>query len=179
MDTPAADQPLADFLAAIDLFSAFTRADIDRIAESAQSRFFAFGDTVCNAGDQADDLLVVKSGAIRVFSEEDGKEVSLGVRKAGEVLAEMAMLREHRHDVSARASAKTELLFIPRGCVGPIVAANPAARAFVASRVAISSAGGLISRLFDLRGKVDRNELEEMIRSVGTRSSRCSTTAFA
>ena len=47
--------------------------------------------------------------------------------------------------------------------------ANPAARAFVASRVAISSAGGLISQLFDLRGKVDKNELEELIRSVGVK----------
>ncbi|MFL6693883.1 MAG: peptidase domain-containing ABC transporter, partial [Ramlibacter sp.] len=169
MDSRAADQPQADFLATVDLFSTFTRTDIDRIAQGAQPRFFAFGDTVCNAGDMADGLLVVKSGAIRVFAEEDGKEVSLGVRKAGDVLAEMAMLREYRHEVSARASAKAELLFIPRSCVGPIVAANPAARAFVASRVAISSAGGLISQLFDLRGKVDRNELEELIRSVGVK----------
>ena len=169
MDSQAADQPQADFLATVDLFSTFTRADIDRIAQGAQPRFFAFGDTVCKAGELADGLLVVKSGAIRVFAEEDGKEVSLGVRKAGDVLAEMAMLREYRHEVSARASAKAELLFIPRSCVGPIVAANPAARAFVASRVAISSAGGLISQLFDLRGKVDRNELEELIRSVGVK----------
>jgi len=169
MDSQAADQPQADFLATVDLFSTFTRADIDRIAQGAQPRFFAFGDTVCKAGEMADGLLVVKSGAIRVFAEEDGKEVSLGVRKAGDVLAEMAMLREYRHEVSARASAKAELLFIPRSCVGPIVAANPAARAFVASRVAISSAGGLISQLFDLRGKVDRNELEELIRSVGVK----------
>ena len=70
---------------------------------------------------------------------------------------------------SARASAKTELLFIPRSCVGPDRRGNPAARAFVASRVAISSAGGLISQLFDLRGKVDKNELEELIRSVGVK----------
>jgi len=169
MDTRAADQPHADFLATIDLFSTFTRADIDGIAESAQSRFFAFGDTVCKAGEMADGLFVVKSGSIRVFAEEDGKEVSLGVRKAGDVLAEMVMLRDYRHEVSARASAKAELLFIPRSCAGPIVAANPAARAFVASRVAISSAGGLISQLFDLRGKVDKNELEELIRSVGVK----------
>ncbi|MBA2962071.1 MULTISPECIES: peptidase domain-containing ABC transporter [Ramlibacter] len=169
MDTRAADQPHADFLATVDLFSTFTRADIDRIAECAQPRFFAFGDTVCKAGEAADGLLVVKSGAIRVFAEEQGKEVSLGVRKAGDVLAEMVMLREHRHEVSARASAKAEVLYIPRSCIGPLVAGNPAARAFVASRVAISSAGGMISQLFDLRGKVDKNELEELIRSVGVK----------
>ncbi len=119
MDTQAEDQPHADFLATVDLFSTFTRADIDRLAESAQSRFFAFGDTVCNAGEMADGLFVIKSGSIRVFAEEDGKEVSLGVRKAGDVLAEMVMLRDYRHESSARASAKAELLFIPRSCVAP------------------------------------------------------------
>jgi subfamily B ATP-binding cassette protein HlyB/CyaB len=30
---------------------------------------------------------------VRVFGEEHGKEISMGVRKAGEVFAEVAMLR--------------------------------------------------------------------------------------
>jgi ATP-binding cassette, subfamily B, bacterial HlyB/CyaB len=159
----------ADFLASVDLLSALTRNDLDRLAESAQSRLLAFGDTVCSAGEAAEGLFVVRSGSIRVFAEEGGKEISLGVRKAGDVVAEMAMLRDYRHELSARASAKTELLFIPRSVIAPIVAANPAARAFVASRVAIGSAGGLISKLFDLRGKVDKGELEDLIRSVGVK----------
>lgn len=159
----------AEFLASVDLFSALTRNDIDRLAEQAQSRVLAFGDKVCSAGDPADGLFVIKTGSVRVFADEGGKEVSLGVRKAGDVIGEMAILRDHRHEFSARASGKTELLFIARGIIAPIVAANPAARAFVASRVAIGSAGGLISQLFDLRGKVDKSELEELIRSVGVK----------
>lgn len=159
----------AEFLASVDLFSALTRHDLDRLAECAQSRWLAFGDTACTAGESADGLFVVKSGSIRVFAEEGGKELSLGVRKAGDVFAEMVMLREYRHETSARASAKTELLFIPRSVIAPIVSGNPAARAFVASRVAIGTAGGLISQLFDLRGKVDKSELEELIRSVGVK----------
>lgn len=169
MDTQKASPSHADFLASVDLFSAFTRAEIDRLAECAQSRFLAFGDTVCSAGEAADGVFVVKSGSIRVFAEEAGKEVSLGVRKAGEVFAEIVMLRDYRHEASARASVKTELLCIPRGIIAPMVAANPAARAYVAGCVAISSAGGLISRLFDLRGKVDKRELEEFVRSVGVK----------
>jgi ATP-binding cassette subfamily B protein len=35
--------------------------------------------------------------------------------------------------------------------------------------VAISSAGGLVARLFDLRGKVSKDELEEFVRSVGVK----------
>jgi ATP-binding cassette subfamily B protein len=159
----------AEFLASVDWFSALTRNDIDRLAESAQSRMLAFGDAVCSAGEVAEGLFVVKSGSIRVFVAEAQKETSLGLRKAGDVFGEMVMLRDYHHESSARASGKTELLFIPRSVIAPIVAGNPAARAFVASRVAISSAGGLISHLFDLKGKVDKDELEELIRSVGVK----------
>jgi ATP-binding cassette, subfamily B, bacterial HlyB/CyaB len=159
----------AEFLASIDLLSALTRNDLERLAQAAQSRVLAFGDTVCKAGDAADGLLVVKSGSIRIFVEEGGKEVSLGVRKAGDVFGEIVMLREHRHESSVRASGKTELLFIPREVIAPMVAANPAARSFVAGRVAIGSAGGLISQWFDLRGKVDKDELDELMRSIGVK----------
>ena len=168
MQTQETQSP-AEFLTSVDLLSALTRADIERLAESAQSRLLAFGDTVCTAGEEASGLFIVKSGSIRVFSTDGDKETSLGVRKAGEVFGEMVVLRDYQHEWSARASSKTELLFIPRSVITPILAANPTARAFVASRVAVSSAGGFISHLFDLRSKVDKGELEELTRSVGVK----------
>jgi len=104
-----------------------------------------------------------------VFASDGDKETSLGLRKAGEVLGEMTMLREYNHEWSARSSGKTELLYIPRDVIGPIISSNPTARAFIADRVAISSAGGLISHLFDLKSKVDKGELEALTRSVGVK----------
>jgi ATP-binding cassette subfamily B protein len=162
-------QSRTEFLASVDLFSALTRTAIERLAQSAESRLLAFGDTVCTAGEMAAGLFIVKSGSIRVFASDGDKETSLGVRKAGEVLGEMVMLRDYQHEWSARASNKTELLFIARSVIGPIIAANPAARALVAGRVAVSSAGGLISYLFDLKSKIEKNELEELTRSVGVK----------
>jgi ATP-binding cassette subfamily B protein len=162
-------QSLAEFLASVDMLSALTPSEIERLAQSAESRLLAFGDTVCNAGEVAGGLFIVRSGSIRVFAADGEKEISLGVRKAGEVFGEIVMLRESRHEWSARASGKTELLFIPRSVIGPIVAANSAARALVAGRVAINWAGGLISHLFDLKNKVDKSELEELTRSVGVK----------
>ena len=162
-------QSRTEFLASVDLFSALTRTAIERLAQSAESRLLAFGDTVCTAGEMAAGLFIVKSGSIRVFASDGDKETSLGVRKAGEVLGEMVMLRDYQHEWSARASNKTELLFIARSVIGPIIAANPAARALIANRVAVSSAGGLISYLFDLKSKIEKNELEELTRSVGVK----------
>ena len=89
------DQSLADFLASVEMLSPFTRAELERLAEHAESRFFSFGETVCNAGEPADGLFVIKSGSVRIFTEEHGKEISMGVRKERDVFAEIAMLREY------------------------------------------------------------------------------------
>src|SRR5438445_3483546 len=136
MDAPSELQSLADFLSSVEILSPFTRDELERLAEHAESRFFSFGETVCNAGEPADGLSVIKSGSVRIFTEEQGKEISMGVRKVREVFADIAMLREHQHESSVRASAKTELLFIPRTVTEPILSRNPAALAFVASYVA-------------------------------------------
>jgi ATP-binding cassette, subfamily B, bacterial HlyB/CyaB len=159
----------AEFLASIDLLSALTPREIKRLAESAEPRMLAFGDTVCTAGEEALGMLIVKSGSIRVFAAHGDKEVSLGLRKTGEVLGEMVMLRDYRHEWSARASGKSELLFIPRSVIGPIVAGNSAACALVSSRVVINSAGSLISQLFDLKSKIDGSELEQLASTIGVK----------
>ncbi|MFJ4288858.1 peptidase domain-containing ABC transporter [Cupriavidus sp. NPDC089707] len=160
---------LAAFLAGVEILSVLTPEELARLADAAQVLTFGFGDTVCNAGDAAPGLFIVKSGSVRVFNEEHGKEISMGVRKAGEVFADIALLREYRHESSVRASGKTELLMIPRSVAEPVVAGNPAALAFVTSYVAISSAGGFVARLFDLRGKLDKQELADAVRSVGVK----------
>jgi subfamily B ATP-binding cassette protein HlyB/CyaB len=169
MDALAQKQSPADFLSSVEILSVFSRDELERLAAAMETRSFAFGDSVCNAGEPADGLYVVKSGSVRVFSEENGKEVSMGVRKAGEVFAEIAMLRSYRHELSVRASLKTELWFIPRTAIEAVITQNAAAVDFVSNYVAISSAGGLVARLFDLRGKVSKDELEEFVRSVGVK----------
>ncbi|EON17028.1 leukotoxin translocation ATP-binding protein LktB [Cupriavidus sp. GA3-3] len=168
-DKPEAGSALAAFLASVEILSVLTPEELARLAEAAQVLTFGFGDTVCNAGEAAPGLFVVKSGSVRVFNEEHGKEISMGVRKTGEVFADIALLRDYRHESSVRASGKTELLMIPRSVGEPVVAGNPAALAFITSYVAISSAGGFVARLFDLRGKLDKQELEDAVRSVGVK----------
>jgi ATP-binding cassette subfamily B protein len=169
METKSPTQSPAQFLSSVDILSSFNDGELEQLAEAVQVRHYAFGDTVCKAGEPAEGLYVVKSGSVRVFSDEHGKEISIGVRKAGEVIGDIAMLREVHHELSARASLKTELWFIPRTAIEPVLAHNPVARDFVTSYVAISSAGGLVARLFDLRGKVGKEELEEFVRSVGVK----------
>ena len=118
------------------------REEIAKLDAAVESRFFEFGDTVYNAGDLGDGVYAIKSGAVRIFTEERGKEISMGVRKQGELFAEIALLREVRHESSVRASSKTELLYIPRTAIEPVLEGNQEARSFIANYVAISSVGG-------------------------------------
>jgi ATP-binding cassette subfamily B protein len=169
MDAPSSLDSPADFLSSVEILSPFSREDIELLAAHAESRRFGFGETVCNAGDAADGLYVVKAGSVRIFTEEHGKEISMGVKKERETFADIAMLRDYRHESSVRSSGKTELLFIPRAAIEPVIGRNSAALAFVTSYVAINSAGGFVAKLFDLRGKLNKAELEECVRSVGVK----------
>ncbi|MGE5492175.1 MAG: ABC transporter transmembrane domain-containing protein [Actinomycetota bacterium] len=169
MNAPPEKPALADFLASVEILSPFSREELEELAGEAESRFYSFGETVCNAEEPADGLYVIKSGSVRVFTDEQGKEISMGVRKEKETFAEIAMLRDYRHESSVRASLKTELIFIPRQAIVPVIARNPAALSFVTNYVAIASAGGFVTRLFDLKGKLNKAELEEFVRSVGVK----------
>ncbi len=161
------DDTLKAFLGSVEFFSAFTPGDLEEISAGMQTLHFEFGDTVCNAGDASEGLYVIRKGAVRIFTEEQGKEISMGVRKEREVFGEISVLRRYHHESSVRASAKTELLYFPHENFQKVLSRNEDARGFISNYVAINTAGGFVTRLFDLRRKVKGNELEEIIRSVG------------
>jgi len=163
---------LVEQLRAVPILANFDESELARLAAAAEYRHYDFGDTVYDTGDPGDGFYYIRSGAVRVFTEEHGKEISMGVRREGEVFAEMALLRAVPHESSVRASARTELAFIPRESFAPILESNREARAFVTKYVAMTSVGGFVSRLFNLRGKVDREEMERLVSSAGIKRVR-------
>ena len=166
------DPTLTQILSTVDFFSAFTPAELNTLAGQGELRHFEFGDSIYDAGQPSDGLYVIKSGAVRIFTVEREKEINMGVRKEGEIFAEVSVLRELPHESSVRASSSVELIFIPRNAFAPVLQANEQAQTFVASFIAINSVGGFVSRLFDLRGKVKKQEVEELIRGVGIKRVR-------
>ena len=108
------DESLTSFLESVSVFSAFSKAEIANLAASAEVQRFNFGDSVYKAGEPSEGLYVVRSGVVRIFTAEEEKEISMGVRKEGAVFSEIGILGKFPHDSSVRASGKTELLFFPR-----------------------------------------------------------------
>ncbi len=158
---------LVNFLASIEFFSAFNRNELAELAFHAEIKTYAFGESVFHAGASSDGLYIIKTGKVRIFTEERGKEISMGIRKAGEVIAETAALKDFPYEYSVRASSRTELLFIPRHVFIPQLRQNKDAEAFMVRYAAIRTAGGFVTRLFDLKGKVDPSEVENLFSGIG------------
>lgn len=155
------------FLAEIELFSCFDEAQQAILANSIQTEQYEFGDTVLSEGSHCKGVYIIHAGAVRLFSESKGHEVSLGVRKAGEIFAELAALRDFKTEYSVRASGKTTLLFIPREVFSELFTNNKDAESYFARFAALSAAGGVVRRLFNLKGKIDKDALEQHVKSLG------------
>lgn len=164
-----AREAIRDFLSTAEFFSVFDSEELSQLAMAAKSSFFAFGDNILEAGEKCNGVHIIRKGTVRLFSSEDGKDRSLGVRKDGEILNELAALREHTLDFSVRASAKTELIYIPTTAFASILDDNPSASQFVTNFTAIRMAGGVVNRLFDLKGKVAQEELERYVSTIGVK----------
>ncbi len=158
---------LLETLAGIELLAPIGRGDLEHLAARAEIQTYDLGDTIFTAGEPGLGLYIVKSGMVRLLTTEGGKDISIGIRRAGELLAETAALRDHRFEFTARASGKTELVFVPRDVIASTLARHPVVGGLLARQASINAAGGFISQLFQLRGKVDKDELVQLVDSIG------------
>ncbi len=158
---------LLETLAGIELLAPIGRSDLEHLAARAEIQTYDLGDTIFTAGEPGLGLYIVKSGMVRLLATEGGKDISIGIRRAGELLAETAALRDYRFEFTARASGKTELVFVPRDVIASTLARHPVVGGLLARQASINAAGGFISQLFQLRGKVDKDELVQLVDSIG------------
>ncbi|MCP5180659.1 MAG: peptidase domain-containing ABC transporter [Pseudomonadales bacterium] len=161
---------MLDKLPPVEFLSALKEEDLTSLAAVAQLQRYALGDEIAVAGTEAQGLYIVRSGRVRVFLTTSGKERSIGISKAGDVLCELAALRRYVHEFSLRASGDTELIFIPAAAFRAILDARPQAEEFMASYAAIRATGGVVSQLFDLGDKVSRDTVRELVGTVGIKS---------
>jgi hypothetical protein len=62
------------------------------LAERAEGHVFEAGAALCTEGEIADSVYILLEGQTEVVKEQNGQEVRLGIRKAGECVGEMAVL---------------------------------------------------------------------------------------
>src|SRR3954470_22977181 len=87
------------------------RAAIERIGVK---RRFGPGDFLCRQGERSSEVLVVRSGNVRVLAGgADGREVVIAVRTTGDVLGELSALDEGPRSASLQALDAVEVLVVP------------------------------------------------------------------
>lgn len=163
----ATGSELLNFLSKVDFLAAFSESELRQLAAQAETRHYDMGETIAEIGTPCDHVLFVRKGSVRLFTKEGGKEASVGLRKVGGVVGEIAALRDYRHSTSLRASRKTELLAIPRRAFSPLLDANSGARERLTSVVALRSAGDFLIGLFDLKGKIELDEMDQITQQIG------------
>ncbi len=103
-------------LARVPMFQSLQPADIDNILARASVRRIERGEVVLRRGDPNTGMLVIMSGRVRISTvSEDGKEITLRVLGAGEVVGEMSLIDGEPCSADVTAHEDCAMLLIERG----------------------------------------------------------------
>ncbi|MEX2323753.1 MAG: ATP-binding protein [Acidimicrobiia bacterium] len=105
-----------DALRTVDLFAALDDADLQALADSAETVTLEPGEALFQEGDSGDTAFVITGGAVEVLKRgPSGSEVLLAVRGEGEVIGEMALVESAARSATVRARSAATLLQLPKG----------------------------------------------------------------
>lgn len=101
--------PLQAFFARIKLFSTLTADELNDVLRAVQPASLAAGARLFRQGEAGDAAFVIESGAIEIYTEGPGGEVSVATLGPGQVLGELSLLDGSPRSASARAKEATTL----------------------------------------------------------------------
>lgn len=145
----------------------------EAVAGDLVRRKLGAGDTLFRQGDPAESMYLVKMGSVKLWKlAEDGRELILDIRKAGDLLGEGILIEEGEYPVGATCLGPTLTCGIDRATFERLVVAHP--------QVGLAVIRNLSRRIDVLMGKMgamSEPSLEERLyqvlvnvaRQVGTR----------
>jgi len=79
---------------------------------SGVPRSYADGEIIFAAGARADEMYVIRTGKVRIYRDQDGKETTLATLKPGDFFGEMGMFDGKPRSAAAQAVGPTEISVI-------------------------------------------------------------------
>ncbi len=104
----------AAFLRHVPVLAGLSDALLERLAGQVEEIEVRAGDWILREGEAAESVFIVRSGRVEVV-DEGPPEALIRVLRRGDVLGELALLREGTRSMSARARRDVELLELGRG----------------------------------------------------------------
>ena len=104
-----------EILRRVPLFAGLSEVNIGLLAANCRTKAFAPKKLIFAEGTESDDMYVIVSGRVEVFrSNDEGEEVPIAERGAGEVIGEMAMLDCESRSASVRALESCSTVVLQR-----------------------------------------------------------------
>jgi signal transduction histidine kinase len=116
-----------EFLRQIPIFAELGEPDLKKLCTLVVEQRLAAGEELFRQGGPGDLAYVIREGEIQISRFADGREVPLAVRRAGEVIGEMALLEEAPRMATARARTDSLLLAIGREQLERLLTSSPTA----------------------------------------------------
>ena len=139
-DPAAKRDPLHEDLAllrGIELFSAFSDAELSGLVRRMRTRLFLKGRPVIQQGETGDSLFVVKEGFLDVFiRNESGVIVRVGQQVPGMYFGEMALLTGEARTATVTPSVDSVVLEIGKDDLEPMLLARPDAVRMLSEQLA-------------------------------------------
>ncbi len=104
-----------DFIRSLPLFHGLNDDELRFVAEEAQERRYAAGETIFYQGDPGQTCHIITQGQVRVYViGEDGRELSVCIFRRGEIVGEMALFEDLPRSASVEALEPTYTLELHR-----------------------------------------------------------------
>jgi CRP-like cAMP-binding protein len=97
-----------------EFFRDLALGDLENLSRAAVSREFAAGATLFRQGDQGDEMFQIQSGEIEIVVPQGNTDKLINVRRAGEIIGELALLDGYPRSATARARGSVKALTIRR-----------------------------------------------------------------
>jgi len=123
-------------LRSMDLCRALAEAELDAVAEIAETRDVAAGKDLFREGDPGDGLYLVISGEINVTKRAPAGEHSLARLGPGGVLGEMSLVTKDARSATGRALADARVLRLPADRFRALLAADSLAAHKIVAAIA-------------------------------------------
>ena len=114
-------------LRSVALFERLEDDDIRMLESCAEEVHLAPGEILFYEGDVGNAAYVIEEGDLEILTDDDGREVLLASRSAGDVIGEMSLLEDLPRTATVRASGPTRVVGIPKHAIDLLMANSPTA----------------------------------------------------
>ncbi|WP_146400906.1 Crp/Fnr family transcriptional regulator [Pseudobythopirellula maris] len=144
------------FLKQCDLFRHLAPDEVAALEARSRSRTYKRGEPIYLPADQANGVLVLAEGRVKIGSlTSDGKQSILAFIEPGELFGELSLLEPGEREEHAEAAEKSTVILVPSDLMTALVERNP--------HIAYG-----VTKLYGLR----RRRIERRLRSLLFRSNR-------